>query len=662
MIFPWIFRFLRDNRNTFFLIGQVYVLVLGVIGLYNLVKATVNSVEALPDFVFKLLVTYPLNGAVHLLVMLYNTTLTPEPVVVVVEKPPEPKTMAVLFFEYVENFTFPVEYVLWTMGAICCFIAIAYMARRILRRLGYAVMRLRGVQFEAMRGGSLFQIAKTPRGQVAIMTPGLLVDSHVGYGIRVGDVLVVPTHVISGLRDALLSYGGIKVVLSLNSFQNSKAIPDVTYVYLREEVWAKLQCPKASIYSKVFNKGMFAVCTGIEGASTGMMNKSSSIGMLTYGGSTVPGMSGAGYCVANVFYGMHTGVVLNTNIGVSMALIAMELKKMVSGEASHDFSEQHYHDEDLARKVKQWTTENLQGAVDRSWLDDEEIDWNADLDFGESKKNESKKKKEAQAKLIGEAVGFATNVKLQGATGVEAVYRTTVEDVRFEGLERRVRAIEAKTGNIPDDGLPCERCDECNMVVFGISLEQHKKIHTKHICMQCSVVCGSQGALKAHVVSAHPQKFECLFDGCGMICRTQDKLDNHKKEHEVKVKYPCDRCSMVCTTEEKLSNHRTHDCVGLKTISEPVPSTSKVQGESAFSVDNRKIVKTDSFLGQRSKKRKETIRKSSSPSSHVRGKSNPSRSQEAILSQILESQKAIAVSLETLAKAMPGQSLVTQPK
>nr|UGO57122.1 MAG: hypothetical protein 1 [Riboviria sp.] len=254
---------------------------------------------------------------------------------------------------------------------------------RVLRRMSY---RLRGIKFEAMMEGSeLMNGKEIPACQVEIWTPGLLCSSFQGYGIRVNNFLVVPTHVLRNCTQVLL--GGKESVVVSSKPIASRLNSDVSYIMVSEETWSRLGVAKAKMAKKMMP--VLVSCTGRNGTSSGMLRMSSVKGMVTYLGSTVPGMSGAAYYVSNVVHGIHSGVAGAVNIGVTAQLITTELKAMVSIKGESPIGNEADQDVHMIRgKVKGWKSEDLEQdalnaweAGEEDWAFEDELDYDIDLGY-----------------------------------------------------------------------------------------------------------------------------------------------------------------------------------------------------------------------------------------------------------------------------------------
>lgn len=370
-----------------------------------------------------------------------------------------------------------------------------------LRRVSY---RVRGIQYEAMQAGSEFQNGEIPKFQVKISLPGVFLNTHQGYGIRMGNWLVIPTHVLNGTEVVVEGARG-KVVIS-TSHEPSKLHPDVAYIWLEENQWTMLGTRSASA---VPITSCHVRCTGQKGYSTGVVNKTNIIGVLKYSGSTVPGMSGAAYVAQDRVVGMHTGASMNKNLGVAAALFVNELKHKVKNEAMYLPSSNNA--EDAAHQHKKFTTAkwDAQMLEEMARMDHNLVDsWAYDVDFDydekfdlESAKADKKKNPIELATLL---------LKQQSPTGEEAQYslltRQVIEDV--QDLKKRMQIVEdyitAKISSKKPKEIVTYNCNDCDVKTTSENdLAEHKKKHQRYKCQICDVACQTELRLANHVASSH---------------------------------------------------------------------------------------------------------------------------------------------------------------
>lgn len=217
--------------------------------------------------------------------------------------------------------------------SVALWITCGYVGRSAKR----VVMRMRGIHFESLREGSPLRVSPIPKYQVAVMRPGMLCDSHIGYGIRVGMYLVTPRHVLTDTGDLpseMLLSGAKGKIVTVVSATPSLAVDDLVYCYLDETSWSRLGTSSARLARQHYPAHV--TCTGVSGQSTGRLEKMSIRWMLMYGGSTVPGMSGAAYDFRGEVHGIHQGASGAANLGFSAVLIGNEVRGLMVPEDSAD--------------------------------------------------------------------------------------------------------------------------------------------------------------------------------------------------------------------------------------------------------------------------------------------------------------------------------------
>lgn len=190
------------------------------------------------------------------------------------------------------------------------------------------------IQGEAMQPGSIFrETGRIPRCQIAIYSPGLLFDSHIGYGIRVGDVLVMPAHVFAASGTGHMLKNGNNAYFMNETPVFSEAMSDVCYFPLDKAVWTRLQVSSASVADSPKHPEPVVV-TGAQGMSNGYVSQSNVKYLLRYTGSTLPGYSGAAYVSNGQVVGMHAGESNSANVGYGMGAIAREIEVLFFGDYS----------------------------------------------------------------------------------------------------------------------------------------------------------------------------------------------------------------------------------------------------------------------------------------------------------------------------------------
>lgn len=229
------------------------------------------------------------------------------------------------------------------------------LAYKICRKMGgyvintyvikYARYTLLGIQHEAMVMGSGFVQARIPDCQVALHSVGMFGTTHVGYGLRYKNVLIVPNHVVSRYREMVLVNDTVKKLVDVSKKQDSAAVTDLAYIYVPKALWADLKV-RSMTHTKAETKAMVSCC-GLEGASTGGMMPTINRGVVYYSGSTKPGFSGAAYTIGNRVMGMHIGAATNVNAGIHSSIFMLEVDSMVFPESQGD----DYQTEDVAMRL-----------------------------------------------------------------------------------------------------------------------------------------------------------------------------------------------------------------------------------------------------------------------------------------------------------------------
>nr|UGO57120.1 MAG: hypothetical protein 1 [Riboviria sp.] len=470
-------------------------------------------------------------------------------------------------------------------------------------RLGRrAVLRLRGVQLEAMIPGSLFTPAKTPDCQIQILLPGLLTDAHQGYGVRVKSYLVTNKHVVAGHPELVLRGPSGKKILVNPSYAQSRLSEDLVYMHLPESLSAQLGV-KASKGSSTFASN-FATCVGPSGASSGRLSRSNIRGKLIFEGSTTPGMSGAPYLIAEVLAGIHQGAAGHSNVGIAVDIIRAEIARLVCIESKDGESPGKGGDQsgEYQNRFKaSWGAREIEEMADEryandSWANSVEDDadfWTQKLVF-ESRRAPTAARPVAVtvSNQDGSAVSVPLNLQNEAGTStvldlIPATHVDYVSQLMNQRLLERVTALERKVAELEarQQAPPAEK---------------------------------EQPPLPADQTYPSPIG--------------------------PNVRFPCDHCTVTCRTEARLLAH--------------VGSAHPLLPESAIPEDtgaSGKVVKQGKpFLGKRASQKK---KRSNSPNtSPVRVGHPESRSLEASLSQMLESQRSTELLLRRFLQASAGQS------
>lgn len=502
-------------------------------------------------------------------------------------------------------------------------ILLIVIALLLLAKLPWLVRRmmwkLRGIQTsgsygEAMMVGSKFRAGDIPAGQIAIKAPGFVNSSHIGYGIRVDNVLVTPTHVISGQDQLLLetatSSGTRKLLVSLESVINSRVVNDVSYLTLSQADWTRLGVAKMSVMKSVLAAANQVEITGLCGRSTGTLMRCGMVGMFMYTGSTQPGMSGAAYMSGNQALGIHSGVMMGRNTGVSMALITREMKELFKGESSEgpvegaagDVYKSGWNEKDLADMVKK--TYQL-GAAE--YGDDDPFFGKVDSDFYNRNLNLSEEESATLKRVKGDLDKIWLKFRHQGVNETESVVPLVIKSVNNEdNIQIMTVLIEvlARVGKLEERVQMLEALSECHSVdLTEVIQREDPKPEPK------------PEVVTPVVPPTLPKKvFPC---GCGVTCRREDRYINHKAQ-------------------------------------------CKFQGESLGYRDNQKVVKQTPFLEKRSNSRRMRKKTSTKSSNSLVGSQN-STALEVIRSEMREFQNSMLSALKNIAQPIRGQNSAEMP-
>lgn len=261
----------------------------------------------------------------------------------VFSRPTCPKPVEYDILDFLSRVKYPTEifYGRYALGAVV--FIMMYLVRSLLYRMllnfSLAARGVRRVKPEAMRAGSHFEQCAIPSCQLAVKEVGLFMNSHLGYGIRVGNIFVVPRHVLCAGRWprnklAITGSGGLEIVLEGRMEESHQH--DVAYFTLSDSQWAAVGARSGTLLNRGVS-GVRVTCTGFEGKSRGFLKKTNMVGQYSYDGSTKAGYSGAAYLTPDLgIVGIHIGVDGGSNIGLSSVLLAMEMKNLCYNESKRD--------------------------------------------------------------------------------------------------------------------------------------------------------------------------------------------------------------------------------------------------------------------------------------------------------------------------------------
>lgn len=510
------------------------------------------------------------------------------------------------------------------MMALAWFLArLAY--RKILFR---RICKVRGVKFEAMRAGSVLTKGKMLGCQVSLRELGLFTDSHNGYGFRYENMLVAPMHVVSGMNNVALYANGKKMAIDVSNFHASRMVSDLVYVPVSHNTWAYLGVKSARLATG--SPAGFVSAAGEDKSSSGYLRQIEMVGLLEYGGSTVPGMSGSVYHINGLVYGMHLGAASSRNIGVSTIIVEEEVQAFFRTEHSSDMADEQIYQLSKKTTKKDWNRDTIREEVNKKSkisaseyeaLEQAGASW-ADLAEYEV---EGVKKIRYKAQGIDERVVELESPIRDAQDALEFLRGLESTLAEVHRAQERLNSVEKNLIALKSKQL-LNKCDQCSGQ-FNVALEQHvKQVHT-YLCDKCEVVCKSAATLAAHKMSAHPVKFPC--DRCGTVCRSNEKLKRHRSDCKVRVAFDGDEAQIII-------------------------------GESAMPSDNRKTVKMSkqpSFLEKSSQRRR-------SPDSvkilSLSDKKPRSPSVQETLNAILESQQTMLQVWKNSHQVSPGPSSATR--
>lgn len=424
--------------------------------------------------------------------------------------------------------------------AVCGAKVIAKICRRVGKR---TVQRIRGIRLEAMVDGSEFAETQMPKCQVAIEIPGTWKDRHNGFGFRFGRFIVTTEHCVHGFDEIILKRQGRNPILVRKPHMiRSRLVDDLVYLLVSNDTMSQLGLANAKFVREHIHN--FATCTGLSGTSTGMVSKLPMRGLISYAGSTVPGMSGAPYMINEQVVGMHRGATGRENLGVSSEVIKLDLNHIMQGEALHGASPGA--DDGISSRfnpvVPMWKLDDLQEmAKERyssDWAGDQEEDidfYSRQLAFDESVRRQPAKKVKVNMTSDGMIqVPLAVNLQ-NGANGT--VVRDTLPAAIVDQLVRiananvieRLEALEAKAFKPkPNKGEPW-KCEECTASGYGNSYQAHlQNSHSsKRVkCLHCDVTCRDETKLQNHMISAHVKPESALPEDTGAKSKVVNQKGN----------------------------------------------------------------------------------------------------------------------------------------
>uniref|UniRef100_A0AAT9JFA2 C2H2-type domain-containing protein n=1 Tax=Reticulitermes chinensis sobeli-like virus 1 TaxID=3133519 RepID=A0AAT9JFA2_9VIRU len=447
------------------------------------------------------------------------------------------------------------------LGVFACLVMLRLLFRLPVRRMSY---RLRGIRFEAVKAGSeLLAGVKEPAFQPRIMQPGLFVNSFQGYGIRLGKFLVLPRHVYDACEGQVMMRGPKASYIIANAPIQSRVVRDLVYIPLAEKVFSDCGIPSANMARRLA-KGALVTCIGEQGASSGIIRPLSIMGMLSYTGTTVPGMSGAAYIVNSTsrkVHGIHHGVVGENNVGTSCLIVAKELRAL-EGRLFGESPLGNEVDEQLAHKrggYKAWAEDDLDEVVLDAWevddddwaYDDDAMDYEEDViwdqesdddfwdsgptrDYGESYRRKKKKRAVRRVKGLGHAADKPEIDISQRATVREVITEmgNTIKGLQHEvaQLKKKVSTLEAK---VPDRQKLAQQVDKATSMVkvqpkvdkavpaTRTPVRNSPPVSRGVLCTECKKRFPDARSLVAHNASKHMKPESAIKEDAKKVVKTR---------------------------------------------------------------------------------------------------------------------------------------------
>nr|UGO57381.1 MAG: hypothetical protein 1 [Riboviria sp.] len=169
---------------------------------------------------------------------------------------------------------------------------------------------------ERVRDGSSLYVGDVPNIQCSVYNPsGPSTWNMVAQGFRYGKFFVSAAHAIRGQERVLLKRGDAEVEVEEKSFS---FIDDLAYAVIGLDAFATLGMKTAALMDVV---GSAYVTVSAGGQRSNGKVKPSSFGFVEYDGSTLPGFSGAPYCINRQVYGMHLGGNDRVNMGYDSGFV-----------------------------------------------------------------------------------------------------------------------------------------------------------------------------------------------------------------------------------------------------------------------------------------------------------------------------------------------------
>lgn len=182
------------------------------------------------------------------------------------------------------------------------------------------------------------------------------------------------------------------------------------------------------------------------------------MGLLSYSGSTVPGMSGAAYIKNKEVYGMHMGATCDENVGVAAVIIYRELREIVLGESKKNRAVRFGSVDDeylpaekmsnfIGKNTCNWNLKDIDAAMAAVKNNDKE--WKCGFSWAEDIEEEKACSLDAAADLLQqmpEALkkNVTMLIKGQSPDGKKTLVEEDICSQRFSKVTNELRAVKAR--------------------------------------------------------------------------------------------------------------------------------------------------------------------------------------------------------------------------
>lgn len=304
----------------------------------------------------------------------------------------------------------------------------AYYVRRNL-------MKMRGIKIleSAVEGSVYNPYDKLPPSQVQILKAGYLSDIHLGYGVRVNDVIVTAEHVVRGKGNIIIATDKGKVYVGPN-YQRSNKIDDLVYIPFTNDMFSTLGSAKARLTD--IKTSILAQAYGQSGVSSGMVRKNpATLGSIIYQGSTERGMSGGGIWVNGTLVGIHHGNISGYNTSTSATMIRHDMKRLALLESSDDVTRMV---PTLSFQRKEWDDDDISRYMDDHFdaIADADVDYVYESTMSEP---ETKKKKQVVFKPEEKVILKSENKPVVNVVPKPVVVRVPEKATRVEVVKTAVK-------------------------------------------------------------------------------------------------------------------------------------------------------------------------------------------------------------------------------